>query len=142
MKIGDAVRIKSLKKKGVILSFIKDTSAMISLGSVSIKIPLTDLELLDAKSNKKGKKRKLKEAFPYKKTTSLDLHGSTQSEAKARLEKCINDSILQNIDQIEVIHGKGSGKVKQAVWKLAEALDVIKSIREDTSNPGVSWIYL
>ena len=72
----------------------------------------------------------------------MDLHGLRRQEAKELLEKCINDSILSNIDQIEVIHGKGSGKVKEATWKLANSLQVVKSIKEDPGNPGTSWIYL
>ena len=94
------------------------------------------------KTKKNRKKSNFKSIEPYKKTAKIDLHGLRQVEATESLEKCINDSILGNVDQIEVIHGKGSGKVKAAIWKLAKSLQVVKSIREDTNNPGTSWIYL
>ncbi|MEZ4753203.1 MAG: Smr/MutS family protein [Bdellovibrionota bacterium] len=144
MKVGDEVRSKKFKKRGIIIELLKKDQAKVAIGSINMNFKLSDLELVESKNQLLSKKlKKPRQAqMAYNKTSKIDLHGFNVQEAKERLEMCINDAILNQVDQIEVIHGIGSGKVRKAVWVLADELKVVKSIRADQSNPGTSWIYL
>ena len=72
----------------------------------------------------------------------IDLHGHTVLEAVESLEKTIDKAMLSNVKQIHIIHGFGSGKVKNAVHKYLQSLRHISSFRLSINNPGVTIVYL
>lgn len=47
----------------------------------------------------------------------LDLHGVTSAEAKVYINDFINDSIIQGIEYIEIIHGIGTGVIKNTTYE-------------------------
>jgi len=76
------------------------------------------------------------------KTRSLDLHGLRVPEALALVDELINQAVMNNIEQVEVVHGIGRGKIKQALHAHLMKLKVVKRYTLDDSNPGVTKIYL
>jgi DNA mismatch repair protein MutS2 len=71
----------------------------------------------------------------------LDLHGLIVEEALARLTDEIDRSLLRGADRIEVIHGKGSGRVRDAVHRYLASMPVVAAFRLDPVNPGVTWVH-
>lgn len=71
----------------------------------------------------------------------IDLHGHTVPEAIEVLEDGINRAVLGNKESLEVIHGRGTGKVKAAVQSYLKKNKIGEAVREDLSNPGVTWVY-
>jgi DNA mismatch repair protein MutS2 len=69
--------------------------------------------------------------------STLDLHGLTVMEAVAALDAFINDAILAGRQAVQVIHGRGGGRVKAAVHARLRELPV-RHFRLDPSNPGVT----
>lgn len=72
----------------------------------------------------------------------LDLHGLGSEEALARLEDTIDRALLNTVSRIEVIHGKGTGTLCQAVHQYLAQSKHISSFRLDENNPGTTWVYL
>lgn len=72
----------------------------------------------------------------------LDLHGSTQIGAKDRLELAIDQAIKEGISKIEVVHGIGTGKVKEAVMDYLNQSKHVSSYKPDSLNPGCLFVYL
>lgn len=73
------------------------------------------------------------------KTLKLDLHGMTVMSALEVLEKTVDRCLIEGYSRIEILHGLGSGKVKQAVGNyLKKSHHVVKHF-VDPSNPGVTW---
>ena len=72
----------------------------------------------------------------------IDLHGYTVQEAIETLEKTIDRAILSNVRQLNVIHGLGSGKIKDAVHKYLHNFKHISSFRLSVNNPGVTIVYI
>ena len=70
----------------------------------------------------------------------LDLHGLSVDEAMARVMAEIDRALQQGADRLEVIHGKGSGRIKAALHRLLQSLPVVASFQVDDSNPGVTWV--
>ena len=72
----------------------------------------------------------------------IDLHGYTVSEAIETLERTIDKAILSNIKQFNIIHGFGTGKIKNAVHKYLHNFKHIRSFHISINNPGVTVVYL
>ena len=72
----------------------------------------------------------------------IDLHGYTVQEAVDNLEKTIDKAMLSGVKQINIIHGFGSGKVKNAVHKYLQNFKHVSSFRLSINNPGVTIVYM
>ena len=71
----------------------------------------------------------------------IDLHGLSVPEAVEKVMAEIDRSVQRGADRLEVIHGKGSGLIKDALHKRLAALSVVAAFRLDPRNPGVTWVY-
>lgn len=76
------------------------------------------------------------------KSIAIDLHGVTVREAVEQLEKTLDRALLANANQIEIMHGLGTGKVKDAVHKYLSSSRHVKNFRVSINNPGVTIAYL
>jgi len=66
----------------------------------------------------------------------------TVEEAIVRIVEEIDQALRRGADRIEVVHGKGSGRIRDALHRELAALPVIASFRLDPQNAGVTWVYL
>ena len=71
----------------------------------------------------------------------VDLHGLRVEEAIARVMDAIDSALRRGADRLEVVHGKGSGRVKDALHRRLAALSVVAAFKLDPRNPGVTWVY-
>ena len=74
-------------------------------------------------------------------TARVDLHGLSVDEAMARVMAEIDRALQQGASRLEVIHGKGSGRIKAALHRLLTSLPVVASFQLDEGNPGVTWVH-
>jgi len=72
----------------------------------------------------------------------VDLHGLTVEEALAKVIEAIDRALQQNADRLEVLHGKGTGRVREALHRQLASLPVVAAFKLDSKNPGITWIYL
>ncbi|WP_027340194.1 endonuclease MutS2 [Halonatronum saccharophilum] len=131
LKIGDKVKIKSLNKKGEVLDLFEDKGeGLIQAGIMKVNIDLRDLEKIDGGYEEEYQKTnisKIKGAKIRNISSKLDLRGMRVLEAKHKLEKYLDDASLANLNQLEIVHGKGTGKVRKMVHQV---LDKHRGIRE------------
>lgn len=71
----------------------------------------------------------------------VDLHGLRVDEAIARVVDEIDRALLRGADRIEVVHGKGSGRVKEALHRHLASMPVVAAFKLDRRNLGVTWVY-
>ncbi|MEM8863610.1 MAG: Smr/MutS family protein, partial [Chloroflexota bacterium] len=111
LRIGDEVFIKTIKSKGEIIALTK-TEAEIAIGRLHMRVGLDELEF-------RGRPIKQDEPVSVPKTSSpgleLDLRGMRIDEGISRLEKHLDQAILSRVPWVRVIHGKGTGRLREAV---------------------------
>lgn len=73
---------------------------------------------------------------------TLDLHGLRVKDAIERLDFEIDRAILKKVWRIDVIHGLGTGKVKNAVHEYLAKCKVVDRFELDSQNPGLTKAYL
>ena len=71
---------------------------------------------------------------------SIDLHGKTVEEAVSAVELFVNDALLAGHGEVRIIHGRGGGRVKNAVHQFLRALPNVAAFRVDPRNPGVTIV--
>jgi DNA mismatch repair protein MutS2 len=70
----------------------------------------------------------------------VDLHGLGVEEAIARVVDEIDDALVRGADRIEVVHGKGSGRIRDALHRHLATMPVVAEFGLDQGNPGVTWV--
>ncbi len=66
----------------------------------------------------------------------LDLHGLTVDEALLRLDKYLNDACMAGLYQVRVVHGKGTGTLRQIVRRQLAEHPLVKSHRPGGYGEG------
>lgn len=142
-KKGQAVKINSLKKQGEISEALRDGKYRVLIGPFEMTCAEGDLTATEAKPQPKASDIKEVRLPPSPNVSeSLDLHGATADEASARLIDYISNAVLAGHHEVQIVHGRGSGRVKTAVHKTLQALAVVKEFKLHEFNEGVTRVFL
>lgn len=115
--VGDSVVIRGIGE-GEVLE-VKDKNVLVKSGMFKTRVKMSDLMLIEKK-----KKKEIKPQRNLYRTTSradadfkteLDLRGQTADEALGNLGLFIDKCVLNGINEIRIIHGKGTGVLRTAV---------------------------
>ena len=126
LKKGDKVRLVSINKEGVLTEDPKGDTVAVQAGVLRTKAKLSDLRLIvdDGKSKKKSddKTRRVQSTVTVERSNSfkdeIDLRGMIGDEAWLAVDKYLDDAIMYNIRVVRLVHGKGTGALKNALWKF------------------------
>ena len=134
--VGDEVRVLSFNQRGFILDKAGNDEWMVQLGIMKMKVPETDLEKIT--ETKKTITIRNTTVRTADRTTSfrIDLHGERYEEAMFKLEKFIDDALLENYPSVEIIHGHGTGALRQGVQEFLKRHRAIKNYRFGAYNEG------
>ncbi|NMB41099.1 MAG: endonuclease MutS2 [Firmicutes bacterium] len=145
---GQRVYIKNLRCSGKIAKILSAEEIQVQVGAIRINAGLEDLQKPEG-NNKKQEKAPLKNKDkPYRDllweknatSTSLDLRGLTLDEAIFKVDKHMDDSILANLNQVEIIHGKGTGRLRQGLHLYLKEKKQVKSFRLGAEGEGGSGV--
>lgn len=143
---GDSVRVLSLNLKGTITGKPDSKGQVaVQMGILKSMIDLTDLELLDeevikAPTLKKTGAGKIKMSKSASISTSLNIIGKTVDEAMPELDKYLDDAYLAHLNQVTIIHGRGTGKLRTAVHNKLKKCRYVKSYRLGTFGEGETGV--
>lgn len=136
-KKGDEVFIPSLNRTAVILSLQGTDSAYVQAGIVKTKLPLSSLEPARA-----AKSHAKKVAYSYKnqkaKTVkpTLDIRGMYSDDAELAVEKYLDDAYLAGLSRVIIIHGRGTGVLRNTVWDMLRTNRNVKRYAHAGMNEG------
>lgn len=123
---GDKVYIKNIKQEGVLLSD-PDRSGNVSVqaGGIRTKTKIKNLKLLDdvvMVTDGDGKRKTAKEfcvtSVSRDCTNEIDLRGMTGDEAWMAVDRYLDDAMFAGFRTVRLIHGKGTGALRQALWRM------------------------
>ena len=141
LKLGESVKIVSMGLKGTISSKPdKDGNLYVQCGIMRTKANIRDLVLIkddDAKtamkkfygrtSGSSGSKMDLSRASSIR--TEINLIGKNSDDAIAALDKYLDDAYMSHLNNVRVVHGKGSGILRQAVHNYLKGVPYVKSFK-------------
>lgn len=140
LKIGSRVRALTVDKTGTVLEMTND-GAVVQIGIMKVSLPLSELELMTQPDQGKERIQLRKTGATGWEarqtiTAEISLRGMTVDEALYQLEKYLDQAILAGLKRFRVIHGKGTGALRQAVQKYLRENSVVKSVTFAEQNEG------
>ncbi|HHW08974.1 MAG TPA: endonuclease MutS2 [Firmicutes bacterium] len=140
LRVGDSVRVLSLNQKGqVVAAPDHHGQLLVQLGAVKLTLSADDVEVLEragtAPKSAGGFGTLVREKTA---TISPELHirGLTVDEAMARVEKYLDDCLLAGLSQARIIHGKGTGTLRQAVHSYLQELPHVRGFHFAAPSEG------
>jgi DNA mismatch repair protein MutS2 len=121
LEAGTRVRIESLGRTGTVVE-VRDGKAMVEAGSLRMLLPRDDLSVLPAGDQEPRRQSSgwgggyasgAGDAHP-----EVDLRGLRVDELEMRLGKALDDAILAGLPSFRIIHGKGTGALRERVQEL------------------------
>ena len=137
VKVGDDVYIKSYDQYGVIQRFIKDGKYEVAIGNMTLTLRRDEFRAVKQVVEKKPAKSDV--SFSKSRANislTLDLRGKRYEEAKDLLDKYIDDLMVSGIKQANIIHGYGTGVIRQLVQSYLKNNKNISSYRYGGENEG------
>lgn len=134
--IGDYVRIKSLNQRGPIIA-LQNQQATINLGLFTVDAALTDLDRLVQPTPKTTSKVSMGlKVTPRAVPLELNLIGKRIDEADPLLHRYLEDAVLVNHKQVRIIHGHGTGALRNYVHETLKSSRLVKDFRLGGSGEG------
>lgn len=134
-KLGDSVNVLSLGLKGTVSSLPNAKGDLfVQMGILRSQVNISDLELLDEPTitgptlNKTGQ-GKIKMSKTLTISPEINLVGKTVDEALAVLDKYLDDAYLSHLPKVNIIHGRGTGALKNGIHTYLKRQKYIKSYR-------------
>lgn len=145
LSIGDLVMVHSMGVKGTVMSLPNTKGkCFVQMGIMRSEVNADDLELLEEETlqNRKEQLRersgagKIKMMKSLHVSSSINLIGKTVDEAIALLDKYLDDAYLAKLHQITLIHGVGTGALRNAVQAHLKKSKYIKTYRMGEYGEG------
>lgn len=139
LRPGSRVRALSLNQTGTVLD-VTNENVVVQLGILKATLPLEDIELVEeAKVKLTGQLHKTGVSGLEAAThiaSEISLRGLNVDEALYQLEKYLDQAVLAGLHHFRVIHGKGTGTLRQAVQKYLKENPLVKSVTFAEQNEG------
>jgi len=134
---GQPVRIRSLGREGVLVAPPSDGNAVVQAGVLRLNVPVEDLAPGVPPPPAKAARRatplaSLLRAAPLE----CDLRGLHAHDALARVDKALDDAVLAGMPEIRLIHGKGTGALREAVGEFLRGHPQVAGFRLGAAGEG------
>lgn len=145
LSIGDLVMVHSMGVKGTVSSLPNNKGKLfVQMGILRSEVDIKDLELLEEETLQIRKEKiqersntgKIKMSKSMNISSSINLIGKTVDEAIALLDKYLDDAYLARLHQVTIIHGVGTGALKNAVQAHCRKTNYIQSYRMGEYGEG------
>ncbi|AQQ52844.1 endonuclease MutS2 [Planococcus lenghuensis] len=140
LKPNDEVKVLSYGQKGTLLEKMSDNEWLVQIGILKMRLPESDLSYIKPEKQKEpAAMTTIRNRDSYVKM-ELDLRGERYEDAISRVEKYIDDALLSNYHQVSIIHGKGTGALREGVQKYLKKHPRVKNYRYGEAGEGGSGV--
>ncbi|WP_051646908.1 endonuclease MutS2 [Sharpea azabuensis] len=134
--VGDHVKIDSMNREGDISEVLKNHQVTVLVSGLAIKLKDTDITFLHPKTKvqkvKSGGRPKMKKTGHYE----VNIIGMRYQEAMDTVDKFIDDAIVLGYPSVRIVHGMGTGVLRNGVRKMLKTNKNVKAFRDGGPNEG------
>ena len=142
LRAGDTVQIKTMSVRAQVLSVSKDGTVSLKAGIMTVTAKEDELLLLEEAKPLK------QETAPIQGTgsrlmhvpTEIDLRGMESIEAVLAAERYLDSAAMAKLKTVTIIHGKGTGALRDAVRKMLKTNKLVKSWRQGLYGEGEAGV--
>lgn len=135
---GDEVMVETYGQRGILLEKMKNGLWKVQIGMLQMALPEDELTLLKTSQQQQNEKvmTTVKKTQSSGLSTRLDLRGERYEEAMRQVEQYIDQAIVAGYPSVTIVHGKGTGALRQGIQKLLERHRQVKSFAYAPANSG------
>ena len=140
-KVGDDIIVLSYGQRGTLTNQLKDGRWEAQVGLIKMTLEEKEFDLVQAQQEAPVKKKQVnvvKRAVGKAPQARLDLRGKRYEEAMEALDAFIDQALLNNMAQVDIIHGIGTGVIREGVTKYLQRNKQVKSFGYAPQNAGGS----
>ncbi|RSI46856.1 Endonuclease MutS2 [Streptococcus sanguinis] len=140
-KVGDDILVTSYGQRGTLVKQLKDSRWEAQVGLIKMTLEEQEFNLLKAEKEQQPKRKQVnvvKRANTAGPKARLDLRGKRYEEAMEELDAFIDQALLNNMAQVDIIHGIGTGVIREGVTKYLRRNKHVKSFGYAPQNAGGS----
>ncbi len=135
IRIGDYVYITRLRTNGVVVR-LQNGEAEVQIGRLRLKSLIDELQLKKNTDDDRNTKTKIVDKSIESPGMELHLRGQRIEDGLENLDDYLTDAIIAELPWVRIIHGKGTGKLREAVRKTLKAHPEVKSFRRGEQGEG------
>jgi DNA mismatch repair protein MutS2 len=133
---GDEVKVVSFGQKGLLINKTSDHEWQVQIGILKMKVKEEDLIYIGSPAPQEKRHLATVRGKEYHVSLELDLRGERFENALMRVEKYIDDALLASYPRVSIIHGKGTGALRQGVQDYLKNHRSVKKIRLGEAGEG------
>jgi DNA mismatch repair protein MutS2 len=124
IKVGDRVSVVSLGEEGEVVDIDGD-EAEVQLGTLKLRHPISGLRRLGRAKHSDHERRVYSPVRPEYVPIEIDIRGNRAAEVEGMLERYLDDAYRSGLPAVRIIHGKGTGALRQVVRDYLNASPVV-----------------
>ncbi len=142
LHLGDRVRVLSLNLEGTVSTLPNAKGDLfVQMGILRSQVHISDLEYIGEAELPAGKQAvsgsgKIKMSKSALVSTEINLIGMTVDEAIGHLDKYLDDAYLAHVPSVRIVHGKGTGALRNAVQQHLKRCKYVKTYRLGSLGEG------
>jgi DNA mismatch repair protein MutS2 len=133
---GDEVKVLTFDQKGTLIEQASNKEWVVQIGILKMKVNEKDLEFINTPKQKEIKPVAVVKGKDFHVSLELDLRGERYENALMRVEKYIDDALLAGYPRVSIIHGKGTGALRQGVTEYLKNHRSVKRARFGDAGEG------
>ena len=141
-KVGDEILVISYGQRGTLVKQLKDGRWEAQVGLIKMTLEEKEFNLIKAEKEAAQPKKRQVNVVKRSNTSGprarLDLRGKRYEEAMQELDGFIDQALLNNMAQVDIIHGIGTGVIREGVTKYLRRNEHVKSFEYAPQNAGGS----
>ena len=141
-KVGDEILVISYGQRGTLVKQLKDGRWEAQVGLIKMTLEEKEFNLIKAEKEAAQPKKRQVNVVKRSNTSGprarLDLRGKRYEEAMQELDGFIDQALLNNMAQVDIIHGIGTGVIREEVTKYLRRNKHVKSFEYAPQNAGGS----
>ncbi|WP_241138659.1 endonuclease MutS2 [Bacillus mycoides] len=136
LRSGDEVKVLTFGQKGQLLKKVSDTEWSVQIGILKMKVKESNMEYINTPKQTEKKAVASVKGRDYHVSLELDLRGERYEDAMMRVEKYLDDAQLASYPRVSIIHGKGTGALRQGVQDYLKKHRGVKTYRYGDMGEG------
>lgn len=142
-KVGDDIIVSSYGQRGTLTKRFKDGRWEAQVGLIKMTLQESEFDLVKSDKAQASQKRQahlVKRTSQKAPSARLDLRGKRYEEAMQELDEFIDQALLNNMAQVDIIHGIGTGVIRDGVTKYLRRNKQVKEFGYAPQNAGGSGV--
>ena len=138
LKVGERVRIESLRSDGILTSVVKPLNrAEVVTDKAKVTAPLSEIvQVTEEKEEPAQKSQTFLKGAVEEPSSQLNVIGLSVEDALSQVDKFIDQALLHGLEKVQIVHGVGSGRLRNAIGQYLKGHRAVKSFSPGETLKG------